>query len=87
MPKYSSIVAMTAITVAMAAPSMQMMAVVVDVAADLDQMIVAVDRDGMGEDGGSGAVAAGSAGRRHRRMRQQGRSTAMTSGDGCRGVG
>ncbi|KAL5999185.1 hypothetical protein ACLOJK_040635 [Asimina triloba] len=51
----------------MAAPSMQTTVFVVDVvnvAANLDQMIVAVDRDGMGEDGGSGALAAGSTGRR-----------------------
>ncbi|KAL5999186.1 hypothetical protein ACLOJK_040636 [Asimina triloba] len=60
---------------------------IVDVVADLDQMIVAVNRDGMGEDGGSGAVSVGGAGRRRRRMPQQGQSTAVTSGDGCGGVG
>ncbi|KAL5985739.1 hypothetical protein ACLOJK_027726 [Asimina triloba] len=41
----------------MAAPSMQtttVIANVVDIATDLDQMIVVVDHDGMGEDGGSG---------------------------------
>ncbi|KAL5979058.1 hypothetical protein ACLOJK_018955 [Asimina triloba] len=50
-------------------------------------MIVAVDRDGMGEDGGGSAMAASGAGRRHRRMRQQGRFIAVTSGDGCGGIG
>ncbi|KAL6000676.1 hypothetical protein ACLOJK_006402 [Asimina triloba] len=73
----------------MSAPSMQTTAVVVDVvdvAADLDQMTMVIDHDEMGEDGGSGAVAAGGAGRWCRRIRQQGRSITVISGDGCRGL-